>query len=179
MGFEAERYFFTLTDDNTRITETYTGRRKSEWLKSLKAFYNFVRTYTGLDGLIERLRSDYGSELQSRKVDKWLTKQGMTFEPSAPYSQEGNRVSEQTGRTIMDMVRTTILEGGIDDTIRPEIVLTITHIKNLRPTQALEGFISPIEMQNQAIPDLHHLRIPGSNVYFFLHEEERSLNSAK
>lgn len=179
VGFGAQRYFFTFTDDHTRITETYTGRRKSEWLKSVKAFYNLVRTRTGLDQPIERLRSDYGSELQSRKVDKWLTNQGITFEPSAPYSQEENGVSERTGRTIMDMVRATILEGGIDDTLWLEIVLAITHIKNLRPTRALEGSISPIEMQNQALPDLHHLRILGSNVYVFLHKEERSLKSAK
>lgn len=32
------------------------------------------------------------------------------------------------------MVRATILQGGIDDTLWPEIVLTMTHIKNLRPT---------------------------------------------
>ncbi len=179
VGFRAERYFFTFIDDNTRIKETYTGKQKSEWLKSFKAFYNLVRTYIGLDRLIERLQSDYGSEIQRRKVDKWLTKQGITFEPFAPYPQEENRVSERTRRTIMDMVRATILEGGIDDTLWPEIILAMTHIKNLRPTQGLEGFISPIEMQNQAIPDLHHLRIFGSNVYVFLHEEERSLKSAK
>ncbi len=77
------------------------------------------------------------------------------------------------------MKRATILEGGIDDMLWPEIVLAITHIKNLRPIQALEGFISPIELQNQAIPDLYHLCILGSNRYVFLHKEERSLKSAK
>ncbi len=77
------------------------------------------------------------------------------------------------------MVRATILEGGIDDTLWPEIVLAMTYIKNLRPTRALEGFISPIEMQNQAILDLHHLRIFGSNVSVFFHKEKRSLKSAK
>ena len=34
-------------------------------------------------------------------------------------------------------------------------------------------------MQNQAISDLHHLRILSSNVYVFFHEEKRSLKSAK
>lgn len=179
IGFGAERYFFTFTDDYTRITETYTAKRKSEWLKSLKAFYNLIRTRTGLERPIQRLRSDYGSELQSRKVDKWLTKQGIVFEPSAPYSQEENGVSERTGRTIMDMVRATILEGGIDDNLWPEIVLAMTHVKNLRPTRALKDSMSPIEMQDQALPTLQHLRILGSNVYVFLHEEERSLKSAK
>lgn len=179
ISFGAEGYFFTFTDDYTRITGTYNAKRKSEWLKSLKEFHNLVRTRSGLDRPIQRLRSDYWSELQSREVDKWLTEQGITFEPSAPYSQEENGVSERTGRTIMDIVQTTILEGGIDDTLWPEIVLAMTHVKNLRPTRALKDSISPIEMQDQALPDLQHLRILGSNVYVFLHEEERSLKSAK
>lgn len=179
IGFGAERYFFTFTDDYTRITEMYTAKRKSEWLKSLKAFYNLIRTRTGLDRPIQRLRSDYGSELQSRKVEKWLSNQRITFEPSAPYSQEENGVSERTGRTIMEMVRATILEGGIDDTLWPEVVLAMTHVRNLRPTRALKDSMSPIKMQDQTLPNLQHLRILGSNVYVFLHEEERSLKSAK
>ncbi len=118
----------------------------SEELKSLKAFYNLVRTCKGLDRLIEKLRSDHGSKLQSRKVDKWLTKQGIIFEPSSPYSQEGNEVSDKTGRIIMDMVRATILEAGIDDTLWTKIVPAMTHINNPRPTRELESLISPIEM---------------------------------
>ncbi len=177
MEFGAKKYFFTFTNDYTRITEIYTWRQKREWLKSLKKFYNLVCIRTGLDRPIEKLWSDYGLELQ--RVDRWLTKQGITFKPSAPYSQEENRVSERTERTIRDMVRATILEWGIDDTLWPEIVLAMTHIKNLRPKRALEEFICPIEMQNQAILDLHHLHILGSDVYIFLHKEEQSLKSAK
>ncbi len=79
----------------------------------------------------------------------------------------------------MDMVRATILECRIDDTLWLEIVLAMTHIQNLRLTRVLEDFISPIEMQNQAIPDLHHLRILGSKVYVFVHEGKQSLKSAK
>lgn len=65
---------------------------------------------------------------------------------SAPYSQEGNGVSERRGRTIMEMVRVIILEGGIVDMLGSEVVLAMTHVKNLRPTQALEGSISPAEL---------------------------------
>ena len=175
IGFGGERYFFTFTDDYTRTTETYTAERKSKWLKCLKAFYNLARTRTKLDRPTERLQS----ELQSQKVDKWLTNRGIIFEPSAPYSQEENGVSERTGRTIMEMVRVTILEGGIDDTLWPEVVLAMTHVKNLRPTRALEGAISPIGKQENTQPSLQHLRVLGSTVYVFLHEEERTLKSAK
>lgn len=59
-----------FTDDNTRITETYTRKRRNKWLKSLKTLYNFVHIYIGLDKSIKRCQSDYGSELLSRKIDK-------------------------------------------------------------------------------------------------------------
>ena len=159
IGFRGERYFFTFTDDYIRITETYTAKQKSQWLKCLKAFYNLAQTRTKLDRPTERLRSDYGSELQSQNVDKWLINRGIIFEPSSPYSQEENGVSERTGRTIMEMVRVTILEGGIDDTLWPEVVLAMTHVKNLRPTRALEGAISTIKKQENTQPSLQHLRV--------------------
>ncbi len=78
----------------------------------------------------------------------------------------------------MDMMRATIVESGIDDNLWPEIVLAMTYIKNLQPTRALKGLISLIEMPNQALPDLHHLRILGYNIYVFLHKEKQSLKSA-
>lgn len=79
----------------------------------------------------------------------------------------------------MDIVRATILEVGIDDTVWPEIVLAMTYVKNLQPTCAVEGNISPTEMQNQALPDVQHLYILSSNIYVFLHKEKQSLKSAK
>ena len=60
IGFGAERYFFTFKDNHTRITKTYTRKRKIKWLKSFKVFYNLVRTREGLDRPIKKLRSDYG-----------------------------------------------------------------------------------------------------------------------
>lgn len=125
------------------------------------------------------LRSDYGSELQSHKANDWLEKEGIVFEPSAPYSQEQNGVSERVGRTIMDMTRATILEGNIDDELWPEIILAMTHIKNNRQTRALPSNTTPHEAQSQETANISHLRVLGSTVYVFLHEEERSRKSEK
>lgn len=79
----------------------------------------------------------------------------------------------------MNIVLTIIFERRIDNTLWPEILLAITHIKNLRPTQVLEGFMNRIKMQNQAILDLHHFIIFVFNVYVLLHKKKQSLNSAK
>lgn len=160
------------------MTETYTGTRKSDWLKCLKAYHSLCRARSKNDHPIERLRSDYGSELQSHKADEWMEKEGIIFEPSAPYSQEQNGVSERMGRTIMDITRATILEGNIDDELWPELVLAMTYIKNSRLTKALQN-LSSHEALTRDHPNISHLRILGSTVYVFLHEEERSLKSEK
>lgn len=108
-----------------------------------------------------------------------MQKEGITFEPSAPYSQEQNGVSERAGRTIMDLTRATILEGNIDDDLWLELVLAMTYVKNNRPTRALQNNLSPYEAYTHELPNLSHLRILGSTVYVFLHEEERTLKSEK
>lgn len=141
--------------------------------------YNLCKTRSGLERPVQRLRSDYGSELQSKKVEEWLEKEGIVFEPSALYSQEQNGVSERVGRTIMDMARATILEGNLSDDLWPEVILAMTYIKNLRPTKALENNNTPYNAQYKEDPDISHLRILGSTVYVFLHKEERELKSEK
>ena len=179
VGFAGEQYFFTFTDDCTRYTETYTGLNKSNWLKCLKGFHSLWHTRSKQNHPIERLRSDYGSELQSHRADDWLKKERIVFEPSVSYSQEQNGVSERVRRTIMDMTRATILEGNINDELWPEIILAMTYIKNNRLTGALPSNITLHEAQSQEAADISHFRVLGSKVYVFLHEEERSRKSEK
>lgn len=74
----------------------------------------------------------------------------------------------------MDMTCATILEGNIDDNLWPKILLAMINIKNNRPTKALSNNITSQEAQNKEISNLSYLRILGSTIYVFLHEEERS-----
>ena len=103
---------------------------------------------------------------------------GIMFELFAPYSQEENGIAEQKSRTLMEYVRGTIIRGGITDELWPEILLAITHTSNLLPTLSLYN-VSLFETSAQSLPNLQHLRILGSKVYVFIHEEERNAKSAK
>lgn len=177
-GFLDEMYFFTFTCDKTRFTHVYTAKLKSEWLSHLQTYYSLAQNKTQKSKPIARLRTDFGSELRSTKVDEWMLKEGITFEPSAPYSQEQNGVSERMGRTIMDMTRCTIIGGDIPDDLWPEIVLAMVDVKNLRPTNALDGQ-SPYEVFEKKPPTLDHLMMIGSTVYVLIHEEERKGDKSK
>ena len=86
-----------------------------------------------------------------------MKKEGITFEPSAPYSQKQNGVSERMERTIMNTTRATILEENIKDELWPELVLAMTYIKNNRPTRAFQDNISPYKAYSKEAPNLAHL----------------------
>lgn len=78
----------------------------------------------------------------------------------------------------MDITHATILDGNIDDDLWPELILAMTQVKNVRPTEALGGNSSHKAHFNRS-PDISHLRVLGSTVYVFIHEEERNLKSQK
>lgn len=108
-GFLDEIYFLTFTCDATCFTHVYTAKNKHEWLSHLQTYYSLPQNKTQKPKPIARLRTDFGPELRSDKVDAWMLKEGITFEPSVPYSQEQNGTSERMGRTIMDITRATII----------------------------------------------------------------------
>ena len=78
----------------------------------------------------------------------------------------------------MDMTRATILEENIDDDLWPELILTMTYVKNNRPTRAIQN-LSSHEAYTHKLPNLFHLRILGSTVYVFLHKKEQTLKLEK
>lgn len=80
---------------------------------------------------------------------------------------------------IMDMTRATIIEKNINNNLWPEVVLAMTHVKNIQLTRALEEDKTPHQIQYKEPPNLRHLRIFGSTVYVLIHEEEHNLKSEK
>lgn len=145
-----------------------TGTKKSDWRNCLKTFH---KTRTKSERLRERIRLGYGSELQSKRIQQWLSAEGIILDPPAPYSQEENGVSERLGCTLMEIARVSIIEGGIDDSFWPKMILAITCIKNIRPTKAVQR-LSPHQEIFKTLPNLAHLQVLGSTVYFLVQTEK-------
>ena len=61
------------------------------------------------------VRTDYGSELRSKKADAYFTSKGFQFEPAPTDAQDVNGVAEAHQRVLTIMVKTAILGGGIPD----------------------------------------------------------------
>lgn len=76
------------------------------------------------------------------------------------------------------MTRATILESNINDDLWPEMVLTMTYIKNNCPTKALNN-LSPHKAYFYKQSSLTYLWILSFTMYVLLHKEKLSIKSEK
>ena len=128
--------------------------KKNNVLKGLKAFYSFCTTRSKNEQPIEKVQSDHKSKLQSHKIDKWLQRKRTVFEPSPPYFQEENNISERVRKTIMDLIKAKVLRANFDHKIWSKILLSMMYIKKNRLTKALQVNNTLQEAQSQKLSNL-------------------------
>lgn len=63
VGFLGKKYFFTFINSFTKITESYTKTKNSNWLNYLRIYHSLCKTKSKEDYPIERFKSDYKLEL--------------------------------------------------------------------------------------------------------------------
>ena len=107
-----------------------------------------------------------------------MQEKGIEFKPSAPYLQEQNGLSKRKDQTLMKRVRSTAIGGAIPNNLWLEVLLAMIYISNLLPTSLLDG-LSPYKASTGSPLQLSHLKVLGSTVYVFIHEEEKKAKSAE
>lgn len=60
------------------------------------------------------------------------------------------------GCNLIDITRTSIIKGGINNMFWLEVILAIIYIKNIRPISAFNS-LSPNEKPDNNFPDFTHL----------------------
>lgn len=120
------------------------------------------------------LRTDRGGEYMSDTFQRFLSDTGIKHQLTIRNTPEQNGVAERFNRTILDRVRTVLIDSGLPIDLWDEIWQAVVHVYNRSPHRFLQGNY-PICRFNRSTADLHlHLRILGSKVYYHLLKEERS-----
>ena len=110
------------------------------------------------------LRLDNGKELINGKLKEWAAENGITLEPTAPYSPSQNGVAERFNRTLLELARAMLLEKNLPTFLWDEAVAHAAYLRNRAPTKALNGK-TPYEVWNDQRPDVSHLREFGTDVW--------------
>ena len=122
------------------MTWVYFLKTKSaeEVLPIFKAFKAFVKKEA--DALIRRFRCNNGTgEYNNYLFRDFLSMNSISFELSAPYTQNQNSVSKRAIRTIVKKARSMLLNTKLSKGFWKEAVRTAVYLKNRSPTKALDS----------------------------------------
>jgi hypothetical protein len=168
------RYFILFIDDSTRLAWVYFLKHKNsaEVLQAFKEFKAAAENKSGCS--IKRFRCDNGrAEYDNSDFQTLLKSDGISYEPSAPYTQHQNGVSERSIRTVVERARSMLLGASLPQRFWAEAINTAVYLRNRSPTQALEGK-TPFEAWYGQKPDIGHLRKFGCLAFLHVPDGQRS-----
>ena len=119
-----------------------------------------------------------GGRFDNHEFRGILAKDGTTFEPSAPYTQHQNGVSERRIRFIVDMVRCMLHDAKLGKEFWAEAATTAVYIINRLPTSALNSK-TPFEAWYGQPPMLQHIGIFGCTAYAHIPKKKRAKLDSK
>lgn len=131
------RYFLTIVDDHTRMTWIYLLEHKSEYLKTLKTFYNFVEKQFGAS--IQQVRSDNAREFKDATCQLFFQSQGIVHQTSCNYRPQQNARVEREHRHLLEVARALMFQSGLQVSFWGESVLTAAYIINRLPSSVLDN----------------------------------------
>jgi hypothetical protein len=94
----------------------------------------------------------------------YMKEHGIVHQKSTPQTPEQNGVSEHLNLTIMDRVRTILIESQLPLSLWAKAVEYAVYTKNCSPTAALKNK-TPYKVFWGTKPDISNLRVFGSQCY--------------
>jgi transposase InsO family protein len=88
------------------------------------------RAKNEFDFKIKKIRSDNGSEFNNSKIEDYCDEKGVKHKFLAKYTLQQNGVVERKNQTLINMVRSILLEYNVSDNFWAEAINTACHASN-------------------------------------------------
>ena len=160
--FGKKRYFVSFIDDYSRYADIRLLGTRDDLYTEFKDWLNTEEQQIGAK--LKRLHSDNAKEYKSDEF-KAILPNGAIGTYAAPYSPQQNGISERFNRTLMNKVRSMLIESGLPKALWGEAALAATYIYNRTPHASLPGLITPYEAKTGQKPDISNVRVWGSIAY--------------
>src|SRR3954466_15527740 len=155
------RYFVTFTDDLSRYGYIYLMKHNSETFEKFKEFHNEVENQ--LDKTMKLLRSDRGGEYLSQDFDDHLKSRGIVPQLTPPGTPQRNGVSEWRNRTLLDMVRSMMIQSDLPLAFRGYALETAAFTLNRVPSRSVDK--TPYEIWTGKHHSFSFLKIWGCEAF--------------
>jgi hypothetical protein len=178
-SFSGAMHYLLFIDDYTRWTFVcfLIHKTAENCTRAFKGILALIRTQYPKFCRIQRFRSDNGTgEYDNPTFREVLADNGIIFEPSPPYTQNMNGVSERMIQSLNTRARSMMIDADIPTQLWAEMINTASYLQKRSPSAALNGR-TPYEVLHRALvdnsvahdstfhPPLDHLRRIGCVAY--------------
>ena len=141
-------YFLTFVDDKTRYVWVYPLKHKDEVFEHFLEWKALVEKSNGLK--LKAIHTDNGGEYSSKKFESYFKSEGIRHERTVPKTPVQNGIAERLNRTLVEMVRSVLIDANLPHRFWTEALSTALYLKNRSPSRALEG-VTPVEESQKLI----------------------------
>jgi hypothetical protein len=150
------RYYITFLDAATKWLEIYLISNKGEAFDKFKAFINIEENNTS--SKLKRFHSDNARKYLTSEFNKFCIKKGILHTINAPYSSEQNGFGERINRTLLNKVKTLLIQSNLAKKYWGEAITASVYLYNRTPHSAID-YKTPYELKYGKKSDLNNIKI--------------------
>jgi hypothetical protein len=158
------RYSLDMTCVGTTYGWTFPMRNKSDSEGLLKSFIEKSDRSIHHFKTIRFITSDHGGEFTSSSLQNFLREKGIIHQ-TGPANTPNLNPQERHNRTLNQKQRALLMDAKLGPSFWLFAREVAQILKNLTPTQRLEGAITPFESFHGRKPDMRMIRAFGSTCY--------------
>jgi transposase InsO family protein len=124
------------------VIDVFTHRLFTYMLKSTGEFYDrffdlvlYCEAHLGNERVVSQLHTDGGTYFNSHKLGNFCRGKGIQQSSSAPYTQAMNGVAERNIRTLVEMVRSMLIQSNAPRRLCGEAFIYATYVLNTLPAK--------------------------------------------
>ena len=155
------QYFITFIDDFTQFSHIYLISHRSETLDCFKRYSTLVEHQ--LNTKIKSLWTDRGREYLSDLFKEYCDEKGLARQLTIPNTPQQNGVVERRNRTLLDMVRSMMVQAKLPISFWGDALMTTTYNLKRVPSKSVPSTL--YEVWKGATPDLNVMRPWGCEAY--------------
>ena len=161
-----KRYFLTVYDDFSHHVDLYFLKNKSDALASLKEFTAKAETQTGRK--IKQIRSDGGGEFTGNAAKAFYLDKEIQHLLVPPGAHAQNGRVERVHLTLLNLVRTFLIDTGLPPSFWAEAASYAAYIRNRTPCKPSNRI--PDDIWYGKAKAHSHLHPFGCKVFYRHHE---------
>jgi IS30 family transposase len=167
------KYWLAITDDWSRYTWIFFVKSVSEATDVVEDFLRATLKHTKINHKVEHIRVDGGPDFKAAKFNEMCRKRAIEVEPTNADSSEQNGVAERVNGIIAERVRTVLQWANLPLAWWEEAARYCVQLRNVTPTQANTGGMSPFRKRNGRDHDLNMFQPFGSLAGIYLKPMKR------